>query len=215
MNLFPLARAVMGGLLLSVLQSAPAAIVIAAKDEAAASEVSGATTGSDAADAAVEVEPLRQALASGESATALLDRWCSDHGLAPAGSVRAEKLPPDSFPISAEAKAKLRVHGRALTQRRVRLRCGRTLLSEARLWFVPKLLTPDMRRQLARTRRPFGAVVAPLHFRRVQSRIEILSSPPGDLFSVEAFLVLPDGRPFAFTREIYKASLLKRPPPSR
>jgi hypothetical protein len=76
-----------------------------------------------------------------------------------------------------------------------------------------------MRRQLARTTRPFGSVVAPLHFRRVQSRIAILSSPGDlvgprastDLFSVEAFLVRPDGRLFAFTQEVYKGSLLKTP----
>jgi hypothetical protein len=199
MTLFSLARAVFAGLLLCCIGTAPSA-----------------TAASDPAAVPPEVEPLRQALASGESATAVLDRWCVGHGLAPAGSVRAEKLRPDSFPIPAEAGAKLRLNGRAIAARRVRLHCGATLLSEARLWFLPNLLTPEMRRRLARTRTPFGAVVAPLHFRRVQSRIAVLpaareassTETSGDLMSVEAYLVLPDGRAFAFTQEVYKASLL-------
>jgi hypothetical protein len=222
MTLLPLARAVLASFVLICIGGTPEATAIVPKDGPAVSGTGPATAGSDAAAVATQVETLRQALASGESATAVLDRWCRDHGLAPAGSVRAEKLPPDSFPIPVEAKTKLRPNGRAIVQRRVRLHCGGTLLSEARLWFVPNLLTPAMRRQLARTTKPFGSVVAPLRFRRVQSRITDLSSPNGlvpppasrDLFSVEAYLVLPDGRLFAFTQEVYKASLLNRMPQS-
>jgi chorismate-pyruvate lyase len=213
MSLVPSARALIAGLLLFCLGSAAAIGAVAPRD---GPDASVSTRATDAAAIAAQVERLRRELASGESATFVLDRWCSEHGLAPAGSVRAQKLSPDSFPIPAQAKAKLGPKGDAIAERRVRLHCGGTLLSEARLWFVPKRLTADMRRQLARTTRPFGSVVAPLHFRRAQSRIAILSSPgdrlrPGastDLLSVEAYLVLPDGRPFAFTQEVYKTSLL-------
>jgi hypothetical protein len=219
MTFSPLARAGLAGLLLCCSDGGAAAT--APKHGPAASADPDASKGSGPATGADEVGQLRQSLASGESATALLDRWCRDHGLAPAGSVRAEKLRPDSFRIPEEAGARLRQHGRAIAKRRVRLHCGGTLLSEARLWFLPNLLTPGMRRRLARTATPFGSVVAPLHFRRVQSSIAILSGPdgarrpgaPGELFSVEAYLVLPDGRAFAFTQEVYKASLLRRLPP--
>ncbi len=64
-----------------------------------------------------------------------------------------------------------------LGYRRVRLKCGDRVLSEADNWYVPARLTPEMNRVLETTDTPFGKAVAALHFRRHTLSAELLWRP--------------------------------------
>ena len=118
--------------------------------------------------------------------------------------------------------------------RRVRLRCGEIVLSEADNWYVPGRLTPDMNRLLDTTDSPFGIVVQPLHFQRhtLSSKVLWLALPegwemnanaakddaavlplPAKLLEHRAVLTLPDGTPFSEVLESYTSNVLAFPVP--
>ncbi len=109
--------------------------------------------------------------------------------------------------------------------RRVRLRCGERVLSEADNWYVPALLTPDMNRTLDTTDTSFGRVVAPLDFRRETLSAKLLWSPesrgagspialPRFVLQHRAVLERPDGRPFSALVETYTSEVLGPPAPA-
>lgn len=95
--------------------------------------------------------------------------------------------------------------------RHVRLTCGSVVLSEATNWYVPARLTPEMNAVLDSTTRPFGAVAAPLGFRRerlASLRGALPGCPPRTVLSHRARLILPDGRPLALLLECYQGEAL-------
>jgi hypothetical protein len=111
--------------------------------------------------------------------------------------------------------------------RKVRLRCGGIVLSEADNWYVPARLTPQMNRQLETTDTPFGAVAQPLHFQRHTLSAELLWQPlpagwemtppaaegparlcfPAHVLQHRAVLRLPDGTPISEVVETYSSNL--------
>ena len=113
------------------------------------------------------VETLDADLLSHDSATLTLERWCADHGIADPPRILAERVRDTMKPVSAEVRAALDVKpDEKLGYRRVRLKCGDHVLSEADNWYVPARLTPEMNHVLETTDTPFGKAVAALHFRR-------------------------------------------------
>jgi len=164
-----------------------------------------------------QIEDLQMQLRAAGSATAVLDRWCVAHRFAAAGAVVADKLATRSRP-SPEVRRRLRVGPSELVgYRRVRLRCGSHMLSEASNWYVPSRLTPAINERLANSDVAFGRAAAPLDFRRRPLSERRLwpaagdrgtSSIPADLFAHDALLILPDGRPIAYVREVYKKTIL-------
>ena len=64
-----------------------------------------------------------------------------------------------------------------LGYRRVRLKCGDHVLSEADNWYVPARLAPEMNHVLETTDTPFGKAVAALHFRRHTLSANLLWRP--------------------------------------
>ncbi len=97
--------------------------------------------------------------------------------------------------------------------RHVRLRCGGTVLSDAKNWYVPARLTPAMNTALETTRTPFGTVVQPLgfHRERLESRRgRAAECPARTVLSHKAVLRLPDGRAFSLVAECYTEANLKR-----
>ena len=113
--------------------------------------------------------------------------------------------------------------------RRVRLRCGAVVLSEADNWYVPGRLTAEMNAVLESTDVPFGKAVQTLHFRRRTLSSVLLCSPlpqgwemsrtavkddgaklriPEQLLQHRAVLVLPDGTPFSEVVETYTGNVL-------
>jgi hypothetical protein len=119
--------------------------------------------------------------------------------------------------------------------RRVQLRCGSHLLSEAENWYVPGRLTPEMNRLLETTKPPFGKVVESMEPYRRSFAVKILWAPladgweqdpgklptatgdilviPDALFEHRAILYSREHRPFAEVSEVYQRQILAFPPP--
>jgi hypothetical protein len=158
--------------------------------------------GARAADATAE-------LLSGESATAVLNRWCAAHGPVGAGNIVA--LQDRAVHVPASPSVRRRLHaapGEAIAFRRVRLACGPQVLSIADNWYRPGRLTAAMNQALAATDTPFGAVVRPLGFHRTILSIHRRGRADAPALSLEAVLVDSDGEPFSLVREAYQPALL-------
>jgi hypothetical protein len=178
------------------------------------------------------IESLNADLLAHDSATLTLERWCADHRLADPALIVAERAHDVDKVASAEVRAALDVKpDEPLGYRRVRLKCGDRVLSEADNWYVPARLTPEMNRVLETTDTPFGKAVAALHFRRHTLSADLLWRPlpagwemgaaaPQDPLAVpehvlehRAVLSTPDGEPFSEVVETYTGEVLAFPPP--
>jgi chorismate-pyruvate lyase len=183
------------------------------------------------------LETLNADLLSNDSATLTLDRWCESHGLGATAKVVAERVGAvDKVPTAAQ-RSILKVDAAdPVRYRRVRLRCGSRILSEADNWYVPARLTPEMNRQLDQTDIAFGRAVQALHFVRHTLAARLLWSPlpaewesgaavpharpqslamPPYLLEHQAVLSLPDGTPFSLVVETYTREVLGFAPPPR
>ena len=181
------------------------------------------------------VETLDADLLSHDSATLTLERWCADHGIADPPRILAERVRDTMKPVSAEVRAALDVKpDEKLGYRRVRLKCGDHVLSEADNWYVPARLTPEMNHVLETTDTPFGKAVAALHFRRHTLAADLLWRPlpqgwemgaapapddrgalaiPDHVLEHRAVLSTPDGEPVSEVVETYTSEVLAFPPP--
>ena len=124
------------------------------------------------------IESLNADLLAHDSATLTIERWCGDHRLADPPRIVAERVRDADKPASAQVRAALDVKlDEPLGYRRVRLKCGDHVLSEADNWYVPARLTPEMNHTLETTDTPFGKAVAALHFRRHTLSADLLWRP--------------------------------------
>jgi len=183
------------------------------------------------------IESLNADLLAHDSATLTLERWCADHRLADPARIVAERARDADKPATPEVRAALNVKpDEPLGYRRVRLKCGEHVLSEADNWYVPSRLTPDMNHVLDTTDTPFGKAVAALHFRRHTLAADLLFRPlpkgwemgapaseaeggdgalaiPDHVLEHRAVLSTPDGEPFSEVVETYTGEVLAFPPP--
>jgi hypothetical protein len=181
------------------------------------------------------IESLNVDLLAHDSATLTIERWCTDHRLADPARIVAERVSDAAKPASAEVREALDVKpDEPLGYRRVRLKCGDRVLSEADNWYVPARLTPEMNHVLDATETPFGKAVAALHFRRHTLSAELLWRPlpkgwetgatraareagmltiPDHVLEHRAVLSTPDGEPFSEVVETYTGEVLAFPPP--
>jgi chorismate-pyruvate lyase len=183
------------------------------------------------------LQTLNAELLSHDSATLTLDGWCVRRALAPAGSkIVAERVTGQDKSATPEVRATLQVGvEEPVRYRRVRLRCGDRVLSEADNWYVPSRLTPAMNTVLDSSDTAFGRAVQALHFRRQTISATLLWSPlpegwdiarhrqparagrmlaiPDKVIEHRAVLRLPDGTPFSQVVETYRGTVLGAPPP--
>jgi hypothetical protein len=179
------------------------------------------------------LQTLNADLLSHDSATLTLERWCAAHALASPPRIVAERVAGLDKPPTPEQRAELGVApAEAIRYRRVSLRCGAVVLSEADNWYVPARLTTVMNAQLDGSDAPFGKVVQALHFRRHTLSSTLLWSPlpqgwemnpaavgegaapiriPEHLLQHKAVLLLPDGTPFSEVVETYTGNVLSFP----
>jgi chorismate-pyruvate lyase len=184
-------------------------------------------------EAALLLQTLNAELLSHASATVTLERWCSTHQLASPVHITAERVTDVIKSPTPAQRAELRVAPTdEVRYRRVRLRCGSVVLSEADNWYVPARLTPKMNRVLDTTDTPFGRAVQALHFERrpisSETLIELLPRhwemrPPAaadetrapclppQVLQQRALLTLPDGTPFSELVETYTSNVLAVP----
>jgi chorismate-pyruvate lyase len=161
-----------------------------------------------------ELRALDTDLLAHDSATLVLDRWCERLRLADPAKVVADRVENADKPVPAEVRAQLKVEATmAIGYRRVRLRCGASILSEADNWYVPARLTAEMNRTLETSDTPFGRVVRPLDFhrrtlshRRLHLPYPILADSP--VLEHRTVLELADGTPISFVVESYRGRLL-------
>lgn len=165
------------------------------------------------------VADLRSRILRSASATAVLEAWCAEKGLAgQARLVAHRQLGPGKVP-SAEQRERLGVgEDEPIRYRHVRLACGDRVLSEADNWYVPARLTPEMNAALDGSDIPFGRVVRPLAPSRRLVAVQTFPLPawPGPdapLVRVDAVLVTRDGAPFCEVVETYLGAAL--PPETR
>jgi hypothetical protein len=181
------------------------------------------------------IETLNADLLAHDSATLTIERWCADHRLADPARIVAERVRDADKPASAEVRAALDVKpNEPLGYRRVRLKCGDRVLSDADNWYVPARLTPEMNHTLETTDTPFGKAVSALHFRRHTLSADVLWRPlpkgwemgaagasdeagaltiPDHVLEHRAVLSTPDGQPFSEVVETYTGEVLAFPPP--
>jgi hypothetical protein len=184
-------------------------------------------------EAALLLQTLNADLLSHDSATITLEQWCSVHHLASPARITAERIRGAQKPPSDIQRQRLQVTPTdEVRYRRVRLRCGAVVLSEADNWYVPARLTADMNRLLDTTDTPFGRAVQPLHFQRHTIASEVLwqflprgwetepraATPdtsalcfPAQVLQHRALLTLPDGTPFSEVAETYTREVLSLP----
>lgn len=185
------------------------------------------------------IQTLNAELLASRSATQTLEKWCGDHQLADEPRIVAQMIGQAAdTPPSVEQRRRLGVAATdEVKYRRVQLRCGSRLLSEAENWYVPGRLTKDMNRLLETTGTPFGTVVRSLEPFRQTFEVTMLWSPlparwerdgavasiagsggtlsvPDALFAHRAVLYTRDHLPFSEVYEVYQRQLLAFPPPS-
>jgi hypothetical protein len=177
------------------------------------------------------LQTLNADLLSHDSATLTLEGWCADHRLAPSPRIVAERVPGAGKEPTDQQRTELGVSpSDNIRYRKVRLRCGDVILSEADNWYVPDRLTPEINKLLDTTDTPFGRAVQPLHFRRHTIAAQVLvhllperwwemspsaltagsqkSCLPAHVLEHRAVLTLPDGTPFSEVVESYTANVL-------
>jgi hypothetical protein len=175
----------------------------------AATLVAGAIAAAQAppADVSSKIQALSEQLLASSSATLTLERWCAERGLATPPTVVADVVKGAAKIPTDEQLRRLDVRDRGdVAYRRVQLRCGTRVLSEADNWYVPARLTPDMNRLLSETETPFGKVVAALEPSR--RTFDVRTLWPEALFEHDAIVYTREHTPFSEVHEIYQRVLL-------
>jgi len=181
------------------------------------------------------LETLNADLLSHDSATLTLERWCGTHHLAPEARIRAELVRGQNKALTPAQRKDLGISAtEPVRYRRVRLSCGGQVLSEADNWYVPRLLTPEMNRQLDETDTPFGRVVLSLGFARHTLAADLLWHPlkdgwetvplpadqpgmlsiPQEVLQHRAVLTTREGVPFCAVVETYQRAMFAFPLPA-
>lgn len=166
------------------------------------------------------IERIDADLLASTSATLTLEAWCATHGMAKPARILVEREAGAEKPADAGQRSRLAVAADTpLRYRKVRLRCGDHILSEAENWYVPGRLTPAMNAALDGSDEPFGKVIRPLMPRRQTLGLirhwsplapERRASAPcdADVFSHDAMVIGGDGQPLALVSEHYKLALV-------
>lgn len=181
------------------------------------------------------LQTLNADLLSHDSATLTLERWCARHQLAATSKIVADRVVGENGEVPADVRTQLRADpDQSIAYRRVKLRCGDRILSEAENWYVPSRLTPEMNRALATSDAAFGRIVLPLRFRRHTLSARLLWSPlpegwdigsaplpksnadvalsvPDHVIEHRALLTRFDGVPFSYVVETYAGAILDFP----
>jgi hypothetical protein len=151
---------------------------------------------------------FRRTLGQQDSATLALEHWCTRRAIMVPGRIQATtQNDGEALPATPEIRAALGVGpAEPVRARHVLLACANIVLSDARNWYVPARLTPEMNRTLDTTRMPFGKVVAPLGLHRQPVPAGMASPaacPANTIHHVTAVLRRDDGAAISLVSECY------------
>lgn len=173
------------------------------------------------------LQSLNGELLASSSATRTLETWCGEHRMG--AKIVAVRVPDVRKEPSPEQLQRLAVRDASEVQyRRVELRCGAYVFSEADNWYVPARLTPEMNALLSTSDTPFGKVVAPLTPYRRTIAVTMLWTPlprgwelqrrprfsrrrlvlPKEVFQHRAVLYTAEHLPFSEVVETYQSNVL-------
>ncbi|RYD53707.1 MAG: hypothetical protein EOP60_09920 [Sphingomonadales bacterium] len=154
-----------------------------------------------------DVEALNRALFANPSATAVLQAWCDRHR--PGLKVRAVVTDREMVLAGTHAATLGVAEIDQIAYRRVQLKCGDEVLSEADNWYIPARLTPEMNTALA-GETPFGVVVRPLvpSRRNLSSERRWSGQMPSEVLRHHAVLSSADGHQIAEVVETYQHAML-------
>lgn len=212
------------------------ALAVAAPAAAASASPQWPDTPAGRLEILTHLQTLNADLLSHDSATLTLERWCARHQLAVTSKIVADRVAGEDKPVPADVRTQLRADpGESIAYRRVNLRCGDRILSQADNWYLPTRLTLEMNRMLATSNAAFGRVVLPLQFQRHTLSARLLWSPlpdgwdtgvarwpktnagaalsvPDQVIEHRALLTRSDGAPFSYVIETYTGAVLDFPP---
>lgn len=181
------------------------------------------------------IQTLNAEILGSRSATRSLENWCRDHRLAKEPKIVAHLITADNKAPTEEQRQHLMITAQdEVKYRRVQLRCGVHVLSEAENWYVPSRLTPEMNRLLETTETPFGKVVESLEPYRRTFAVKQLWTPlpdgwerepsklptktrqkltiPDAIFQHQVVLYTREHKPFSEVSEVYQKQILAFPP---
>lgn len=177
-------------------------------------------------------QSLNSSLLEATSASKTLQSWCGDHDYIYSSGLRAEVIERsvDIHPETPKVRVILKASpAEPVAFRRVRLICGRHVLSDAENWYLPARLKEGMNWRLNNTSMPFGLVVQELGFYRRNQSVDLLwwnlQDPtltqlstdlqlqealaiPDILFRHYAVLYSGEDRPFSYVVESYTKDLI-------
>jgi hypothetical protein len=183
------------------------------------------------------MERLNAEILGSRSATLTLESWCREHAMAAEPRIAARLIPGVDKALDAVQRQRLQITSENVTYRKVELRCGSHVLSEAENWYVPSRLTAEMNRLLETTDTPFGRAVQALEPFRQTVDVRLLWSPlpdgwerqsntrppcattgplaiPAALFEHRAVLYTREHKPFSEVHEVYQRQILSFPAPA-
>jgi chorismate-pyruvate lyase len=155
-------------------------------------------------------------LRASDSATLALERWCAEQDMADPARITVQRETGAEQPPTAEQRALLGVSAQEpVRYRKVRLVCGRHILSEAENWYVPSRLLPQMNAALDGSDEPFGKVIRPLaparrtlDQRRLWASDRPAPSCDATAFRHDALVSDGRGRVLALVSEHYRLELV-------
>ena len=176
------------------------------------------------------LQTINGRILAASSATRTLEEWCGEHRMAGDPKIVATKVAGVRKEPTAEQLQRLGVRDASEVEyRRVELRCGMHVFSEADNWYVPGRLTPEMNALLTTTDTPFGRAVQSLAPYRRTIAVTMLWMPlprgweqqqrprfsrrrtlvlPAEVFQHRAVLYTADHVPFSEVVETYRSELL-------
>jgi len=181
------------------------------------------------------MQTLNADILASPSATRSLEKWCRDHKMADDPRIVARLVEGVDKAPTAEQLQRLQVtDADEVKYRRVELRCGGHVLTEADNWYVPGRLTAEMNKLLETSDTPFGKAVQSLRPYRRTFSVTILWAPlpagweqrpqarsqprqprklaiPKNLFEHRAILYTSDNKPFSEVNELYQGWILAFP----
>lgn len=155
------------------------------------------------------LDSFEHELATHDSATAVLQAWCETRHLARPGT-RIQAQPVKGANKLAPPEVLKALGGAAegaVRYRRVDLKCGDRVLSQADNWYLPGKLTAEMNLVLDESGTPFGVAVKALNFHR-KTLSSALRPAPDRVLQHSAVLLNGKGEPFSFVVETYTDQVL-------